>query len=168
MVHFASACSLFFYRGPKSVFGASLVLVERVQGSPKQILALCFPSHDLTIDGVRWVECSVRGGGYRGIGLWGKVRVSCRGVLERWFGLKPWGRGGIRLAGKCARIMASIAMTIRAVSKSVMVSKFRGNPVSDQFLNSRSSIWAASGNALAVVVATTSSFGGILFMISKQ
>ncbi|GKE31444.1 hypothetical protein Tco_1450766 [Tanacetum coccineum] len=68
MVHFASACSLFFYRGPKSVFGASLVLVERVQGSPKQILALCFPSHDLTIDGVRWVECSVRGGGYRVVG----------------------------------------------------------------------------------------------------
>ncbi|GKD79997.1 hypothetical protein Tco_1342618, partial [Tanacetum coccineum] len=47
--------------GPKSVFGASLVLVERVQGSPKQILALCFPSHDLTIDGVRWVYVGLPG-----------------------------------------------------------------------------------------------------------
>ncbi|GJV30955.1 hypothetical protein Tco_1391355 [Tanacetum coccineum] len=37
--------------------------------------------------------------GYR-VGVeWGKVRDSCRGVLERWFGAETMGRGGLRLAG---------------------------------------------------------------------
>ncbi|GJU80470.1 hypothetical protein Tco_1282835 [Tanacetum coccineum] len=93
MVSFASACSFLFYRGPKSVFGASLVLVERVQGSPKQILALCFPSHDLTIDGVRWVECSVRGGGYRVNGFVGKGESELGMYLGRWFWPKTIGEG---------------------------------------------------------------------------
>ncbi|GJZ11935.1 reverse transcriptase domain-containing protein [Tanacetum coccineum] len=56
-----------------------------VQGSPKQILALCFPSHDLTIDGVRWVECSVRGGGYRVNGFVGKGESELGKYLD--FGL---------------------------------------------------------------------------------
>ncbi|GKF80764.1 hypothetical protein Tco_0239366, partial [Tanacetum coccineum] len=39
------------------------------------------------------------GKGYR-VGVeWGKVRDSCRGVLERWFGAETMGRGGLRLAG---------------------------------------------------------------------
>ncbi|GKG19531.1 hypothetical protein Tco_0376630 [Tanacetum coccineum] len=49
-------------------------------------------------------------------------------------------------SGSSARIVASIAMTIRAVLKSVMVSKCRGNPVSDQLLNSNSSHWGSSGS----------------------
>ncbi|GKB08347.1 hypothetical protein Tco_0836631 [Tanacetum coccineum] len=63
-------------------------------------------------------------------------------------------------SGSSARIMVSIAMTIHAVSKSVMVSKCRRNPVSGQFLNSSNSHWAA---ALAVFVAAHVLFGGILF-----
>ncbi|GKC92723.1 hypothetical protein Tco_1158165, partial [Tanacetum coccineum] len=47
-------------------------------------------------------------------------------------------------SGSSARIVASIAMTIRAVSKSVMVSKCRGNSVSDQLFNSSSSHWGSS------------------------
>ncbi|GJZ98558.1 hypothetical protein Tco_0671011 [Tanacetum coccineum] len=38
------------------------------------------------------------GKGYR-VGVeWGKVRDSCRGVLERWFGAENRGRGGLVLA----------------------------------------------------------------------
>ncbi|GKC91790.1 hypothetical protein Tco_1152439, partial [Tanacetum coccineum] len=50
-------------------------------------------------------------------------------------------------SGSSARIMASIAMTIRAVSKSVMVRKCRKNPVSDQLLNNSSSHWGNISSA---------------------
>ncbi|GKF68465.1 hypothetical protein Tco_0198144, partial [Tanacetum coccineum] len=37
--------------------------------------------------------------GYR-VGVeWGKVRNSCRGVLERWFGAENRGRGGMVFGG---------------------------------------------------------------------
>ncbi|GKE06301.1 hypothetical protein Tco_1398319 [Tanacetum coccineum] len=38
--------------------------------------------------------------GDKGTRLWGKVWVSCECVLERWFGLKPWGSGGLGFGGK--------------------------------------------------------------------
>ncbi|GKC08436.1 hypothetical protein Tco_1000046, partial [Tanacetum coccineum] len=46
------------------------------------------------------VVCFDRERGYRGTRLWGKVWVSCECVLERWFGLKPWGSGGLGFGGK--------------------------------------------------------------------
>ncbi|GJZ00316.1 hypothetical protein Tco_0517745, partial [Tanacetum coccineum] len=39
-------------------------------------------------------------GGIRVLGRWEWVGDSCRGVLGRWFGLKPWGSGGLGFGGK--------------------------------------------------------------------
>ncbi|GJS84249.1 hypothetical protein Tco_0750790 [Tanacetum coccineum] len=46
-------------------------------------------------------------GGIRVLGRWEWVGDSCRGVLGRWFGLKPWGSGGLGFGGKAvvARIL---------------------------------------------------------------
>ncbi|GJW97128.1 hypothetical protein Tco_0178936 [Tanacetum coccineum] len=40
-----------------------------------------------------------KGKGYRGIGLWGKVRGELGEVLERWFGAETVGRGGLGFGG---------------------------------------------------------------------
>ncbi|GKF42516.1 hypothetical protein Tco_0125858, partial [Tanacetum coccineum] len=54
----------------------------------------------LAIDGGARVVCFWLRKGYRGTRLWGKVRDSCRGVLERWFGEENRGRGGMVFGAK--------------------------------------------------------------------
>ncbi|GKF59349.1 hypothetical protein Tco_0176135, partial [Tanacetum coccineum] len=71
--------------------------------TPQAILALLFvfsSSHH------SW-GCSgcviLAGKGYR-VGVeWGKVRDSCRGVLERWYGKKTMGEGRFGFGGKGVR-----------------------------------------------------------------
>ncbi|GKG33701.1 hypothetical protein Tco_0433860, partial [Tanacetum coccineum] len=73
--------------------GSWVVLVVRVQSLFKAILAL--GSHYHTISPLMFFGLSVlsSGKGYR-VGVeWGKVRDSCRGVLERWFGVENSGEG---------------------------------------------------------------------------
>ncbi|GJV73594.1 hypothetical protein Tco_1493589 [Tanacetum coccineum] len=77
-----------------------VVLVVRVQSLFKAILAL--GSHYHTISPLMFFGLSVlaSGKGYR-VGVeWGKVRDSCRGVLERWFGAENRGRGGMVFGAK--------------------------------------------------------------------
>ncbi|GKC50077.1 hypothetical protein Tco_1072822, partial [Tanacetum coccineum] len=52
------------------------------------------------MDGGYGVECLCQGEGYRGIGMWGKVRGELGEYLGGGLGVKPWGRGGLGLAGK--------------------------------------------------------------------
>ncbi|GJR99294.1 hypothetical protein Tco_0315803 [Tanacetum coccineum] len=62
--------------------------------------SLLFASlHHLTIEGVRWVECFARGEGYRGIGLWGKVRGELGEYLGGGFGRETVGNGGLSFGG---------------------------------------------------------------------
>ncbi|GKF71561.1 hypothetical protein Tco_0207675 [Tanacetum coccineum] len=65
---------------------------------PKQSLPSLCLDFISAIEGVRWVECFARGEGYRVIGLWERVRVSCEGTWEVVWQEKPWERAGMDLA----------------------------------------------------------------------